>query len=905
MRSLIVALVALLAPLLVSGLPPHRPTDTLSRFHPAHPSPNHDGFISDPSPPIPHSIDCALKAFAAQYAGYLQPLAWPHSANWSTQVVAAMALPTLCNTVERDIPPPPMRRQSTIPARAVATPACDWVRYVDGLKGSQANNGSLAHPWADVTYALAQSRTRRTTLTRACIYVRGGPGHPPHWFGDHHEHMGRAFESQLGAIALTAADSNLTIAAYQGEEVVFSGGVPLDLQWSVHEKMAAGTVMKARIPDSVAVDWDNFNELYIDEWRAVRAKFPNGDPFLTSRLTQPTGYVDGAASWVGPDASIPPAVEIHVSDPLPRSTYFTQYQLGLEGTVNQFDPPHSFWALSNPPGGGGSTYVRPEGFVWNERFSPRVANWTNVEAGKLFSFHGEGWGSWQYEIASVNPESKTIMLGRGGFQEARGSPGGGLMYVHNIREELDDANEFYVDSSTRTIYYMSNGTMPKQFIASQVPCIISMQGSRQAPVEAVTVSGIRFVHTPNHFLRSYEAPSGGDYSVHRGGAVVLQGTANVVVAGNTFEHLGGNAIVVSNFNDNATIIHNQFQWLGESAIILVGRSDTVDGVSNRDQPTRTHIESNVAHDICVYVKQGDFVFESLSRSSVWAGNLAYNAPRSLFNKNDGFAGGLDVYQNLLFNANKETTDHGPYNTWDREPYITEEGGMGASLVPKWNRNHNNFFINDYGSHILSTNTHYNTPASSSTLHSSSFVLIYYFDRSNMAIDHDDGSAYYVDSYNMFMYSGTKNYLGHSKVNDHQLFAYSDVVWGYGYPACEDEFTNDNFDSAWINSRCILFNQTSPYAINYCDVKNVTNIPLHANNSIYTPTGNATLKCGDVSMTLAQWQAMGMDPGTTQGKTPDVKQVIQWASEILYLKSGYGVEADAEIDRRAASRIASD
>ena len=149
--------------------------------------------------------------------------------------------------------------------------------------------------------------------------------------------------------------------------------------------------------------------------------------------------------------------------------------------------------------------------------------------------------------------------------------------------------------------------------------------------------------------------------------MVLHGTERVTIVNCSFLHLGGNAVVVSDYNLNATVAHSQFQWLGESAIILVGSSQGVDGVSSRDQPTNTHIEGNLIRDFSVYVKQGDAIFESVVRSSVWAGNMAYNSPRSIFNKNDGFAGGLNAYQNLLFNANKETSDHGqhPYHTHSR------------------------------------------------------------------------------------------------------------------------------------------------------------------------------------------------------------------------------------------------
>ena len=120
--------------------------------------------------------------------------------------------------------------------------------------------------------------------------------------------------------------------------------------------------------------------------------------------------------------------------------------------------------------------------------------------------------------------------------------------------------------------------------------------------------------------------------------------------------------------------------------------------------------------------------------------------------------------------------------------------------------------------------------------------------------------------------------------------------GYGFPGCQCDFTDDNYDSAWTNSRCILLSANTPYSFGYCDPKNTTNIPLHANNSIYTVNGTATYQCGDSSLTLQQWQALGVDSGTTEAATPPVKQVIQWASEILYLKSGYAVEVESEVSR---------
>ena len=115
---------------------------------------------------------------------------------------------------------------------------------------------------------------------------------------------------------------------------MFSGGVNItgSLQWSLYKQTAKGPIMMAKLPAStLSLDWNNFNELYIDDFAAIRAKFPNGDPFTTGRHTSPTGYVDGAASWISPDSSIPPAVEIHVGEPLPNSSFFPEFQVSEMG----------------------------------------------------------------------------------------------------------------------------------------------------------------------------------------------------------------------------------------------------------------------------------------------------------------------------------------------------------------------------------------------------------------------------------------------------------------------------------------------------------------------------------------------------------------------------------------------
>ena len=52
------------------------------------------------------------------------------------------------------------------------------------------------------------------------------------------------------------------------------------------------------------------------------------------------------------------------------------------------------------------------------------------------------------------------------------------------------------------------------------------------------------------------------------------------------------------------------------------------------------------------------------------------------NWNDGMAGGEVLEGNMLLNSVKESNDHGPFNSWDRQPYVyrIEEDNMQSKLA---------------------------------------------------------------------------------------------------------------------------------------------------------------------------------------------------------------------------------
>ena len=88
--------------------------------------------------------------------------------------------------------------------------------------------------------------------------------------------------------------------------------------------------------------------------------------------------------------------------------------------------------------------------------------------------------------------------------------------------------------------------------------------------------------------------------------------------------------------------------------------------TNGDFPADNIIDSNHIHEVGALTKQSSPYFQTIACHNNITNNVMYNMPRAAINLNDGFGGGDLVEGNLLFNAVRETNDHGPINTWVRQ-----------------------------------------------------------------------------------------------------------------------------------------------------------------------------------------------------------------------------------------------
>eukprot|EP00729_Bicosta_minor_P013034 gene13034-biopygen26109 len=175
------------------------------------------------------------------------------------------------------------------------------------------------------------------------------------------------------------------------------------------------------------------------------------------------------------------------------------------------------------------------------------------------------------------------------------------------------------------------------------------------------------------------------------GALLVEGSEDLMVQGCVFTRLDSNAISINGYNQRATIDSNHFSWLGQNAIASWGRAVYNNGTDG-NFPRYTRVTNNFATEVGVIQKQSSMYFQAETAEATIDNNICFNIPRAAVNFNDGFGGGAEMKNNLLFNTCRESSDHGAFNSWDRLPYITTVRTGKPSTIPAFNNVHHNFIV---------------------------------------------------------------------------------------------------------------------------------------------------------------------------------------------------------------------
>ena len=357
----------------------------------------------------------------------------------------------------------------------------------------------------------------------------------------------------------------------------------------------------------------------------------------------------------------------------------------------------------------------------------RVATWQDPKGALVHAMHSGEWGGFHYQVTGKGETGELLL--RGGHQNNRPSKmHETYRMVENVYEELDSPGEWYLDQQSVLYFWPKAGVNLQKAVVEvvQLKHLIEIVGNSDQKAGDITLKGIRFEHTQSTILETYEPLLRSDWTIYRGGAVVLENTQHITIEDCEFTNLGGNVIFVSNDNDQVTIRNNHIHDCGASAISFVGNPaavrspsfqysefvplaemDTLKGPKNMAYPRNSTVDNNLIYRIGRLEKQVAGVQLAMAMNITISNNSIYDVPRAGINIGDGTWGGHIIEFNDVFNTVLESGDHGAFNSWGRDRFWHPNRSVMDSIVeahpemPTWDAIHttvirNNRFRCDHG-----------------------------------------------------------------------------------------------------------------------------------------------------------------------------------------------------------------
>jgi hypothetical protein len=186
---------------------------------------------------------------------------------------------------------------------------------------------------------------------------------------------------------------------------------------------------------------------------------------------------------------------------------------------------------------------------------------------------------------------------------------------------------------------------------------------------------------------------------------------------------------------------------------------------------------------------------------------------------------------------------GPWNSWDRVPYITDIRTGKPSIIPSYRLIHHNMVLGTY--------------------------------YSQATIDTDDGSAYYrvYENFLAFAANGLKSdFGGHDNVWTRNVLAYPETCYDFGFDA-KGNTSFPGYNDGFANNSCI-------FRRNYMSTCNWEHgldrsVSMH-DNKVYSATGSLTI----CDKSWDEFKKTSRDTGTTLGKWPSDGELVHMAKQLL-------------------------
>ena len=325
-----------------------------------------------------------------------------------------------------------------------------------------------------------------------------------------------------------------------------------------------------------------------------------------------------------------------------------------------------------------------------DAFSPeRAARWSDPAGAYIHAMHSARWGGYHYLITGKNPDGSVSY--EGGWQNNRQmGMHRDFRMVENIFEELDAPGEWFHHRASNTLHLIPEpGTDLKtaEIVVVRLRHLIEFQGRRDQPVRHIRLNGFTYRHTARTFMETREPLLRSDWTIYRGGALLLKGTEDITIADSVFDQVGGNAIFVSHYNRRTHIRGCHIHDAGASGVCFVGDPDAVrnplfeyaqtnklaeidrsPGPKTEEYPADGIVEDCLIHGIGRVERQPAGVQISMSRRITIRDCSIYDCARAGINISEGTWGGHVIDGCDVFDTVLETHDHGSFNSWGRDRY---------------------------------------------------------------------------------------------------------------------------------------------------------------------------------------------------------------------------------------------
>ena len=417
------------------------------------------------------------------------------------------------------------------------------------------------------------------------------------------------------------------------------------------------------------------------------------------------------------------------------------------------------------------------GFAADAIGPQRAARWADPRGGLIHAIHGHQWGGFHYRITGKDAAGKLAY--EGGWQNNR--PTGmhrERRFVENILEELDAPGEWFLDAAAHVLYFKPPPELTlatSRFELAGLPHLVELRGTPAAPVRFVTLAGLTFTQTGRTLMETREPLLRSDWTIYRGGAVLLAGTEDCTIADATFEAVGGNAIFVDGYNRRATVRGCRIDQAGASGVCFVGRPDAVrsplmnynqsqplEKIDRTPGPKSDNYPADCLVDQCLITRCGQFEKQSAGVQISMAARITvrhssiYDLPRAGINISEGTFGGHIIEFCDVFDTVQETGDHGSFNSWGRDRFWHPDRGQMNRIMAQ----NPELFKLDAGETTIIRNSRWRCDH-------------------GWAIDLDDGSSNYRIYNNLCLESGLKLREGFDRVAENNVIVSNSLhphVW---------------------------------------------------------------------------------------------------------------------------------